>query len=235
MTRPEEINAIVESVGRYDSNNLLTLEAYVLSQLSANSPDPSANLAVLKLYQFNPALTNIATVTAILSLALASLPDPHFNLAISLIAADVSSNKYVADLIRIQALLESCRFTQFWAAYDAGIKVPTYDAKIKAGGAPVSISQQFPAFATQIRKYITSTLGYTYQQISLAQFKAYVHLDKKELTAWISQSGCSVNSDDATLVDFPSTPENIPKPALVKENIKFEQLTKIIGVSRISV
>ncbi|KAI8622783.1 armadillo-type protein [Chytriomyces sp. MP71] len=234
FTQPDEITAIVESVGRYDQSNLPVLEKYVRDQLATGAIDTPANLAVLKLYQFNPPLTNIATVCAILALSLGALPDPDFNLSLCLLGAEVAANKHVAEMVRMQQLLEAARFKEFWAALEAGFKVPAYDAKVKSGGALVKITDVFPAFTNQIRKYITATLSITYQQISLTQFNEYVHLNKKELTEWIVQSGCALNQDDSTLVDFPLISENLPKPALVKENIKFEQLTKIIGVSRIS-
>ncbi|KAJ3008148.1 UNVERIFIED_CONTAM: Eukaryotic translation initiation factor 3 subunit K [Siphonaria sp. JEL0065] len=234
MTRPEKIDLIVDSVDRYNQANLPVLEQYVIDQMKSNEVDSQANLAVLKLYQFNPALSNIATVSAILTLALASLPDPDFNLSLCLLSPETSQSKHVAQIIELQQLLETCRFKQFWSQLEA-FKLPSYDAKdLKNGGSAKKVVELFPQFATRIRSYVTSTLAITYQQISLAQFKESVHLDKKELTEWINQSGCTINQDDATLVDFPLTSENLPKPALVKENIRFEQLTKIIGVSKIS-
>ncbi|KAJ3281782.1 ARM repeat-containing protein [Rhizoclosmatium globosum] len=234
MTRPEEINAIVESVDRYNQANLPVLQQYVIDQMKSNNIDSQANLAILKLYQFNHSLSNIATICAILTLALAALPDPDFNLCLCLLSPEITANKHVAQIIELQQLLETCRFKDFWAQLES-FKLPSYDAKdLKNGGPVKKVLDFFPQFDTRIRNFITSTLAITYQQISLAQFKDSVHLDKAALTQWIKDAGCTINADDASLVDFPLISENLPKPALVKENIAFAQLTKIIASSSFS-
>ncbi|KAI9340843.1 armadillo-type protein [Obelidium mucronatum] len=234
VARPDEINAIVESVDRYNQANLPVLQQYVNDQMKSNSIDGQANLAILKLYQFNPSLSNIATISAILTLALASLPDPDFNLCLCLLSPEVIQNKHIVPIIELQQLLETCNFKEFWGRLES-FKLPSYDVKeLKNGGPVKKVVDVFPQFSSRIRNYVTSTLAITYQQISLAQFKEYIHLDKAELNEWIEQAGCSFSQDDASLIDFPLINENLPKPALVKENIRFEQLTKIIGVSKIS-
>lgn len=59
---------------RYNPDNLTTLEKYVDIQVSDNAYDLDANLAVLKLYQLNPAHYDKDVTAKILLKALTNLP-----------------------------------------------------------------------------------------------------------------------------------------------------------------
>ena len=63
---------------RYNPENLPTLENYVERQAVENSYDLEANLAVLKLYQFNPHLYKVDITCLILLKALTNLPHTDF-------------------------------------------------------------------------------------------------------------------------------------------------------------
>lgn len=63
---------------RYNPENLPTLERYVELQSIENTYDLEANLAVLKLYQFNPATFNMHITCQILLKALTNLPHTDF-------------------------------------------------------------------------------------------------------------------------------------------------------------
>nr|XP_031314507.1 eukaryotic translation initiation factor 3 subunit K-like [Camelus dromedarius] len=71
------VGKTLKGIDRYNPENLATLERYVETQAKENAYDLEANLAVLKLYQFNPAffqttsrpdpvkaLTNLPTPTS---------------------------------------------------------------------------------------------------------------------------------------------------------------------------
>ncbi|XP_041269596.1 eukaryotic translation initiation factor 3 subunit K-like, partial [Onychostruthus taczanowskii] len=60
--------------------NLATLERYVETQAKENAYDLEANLAVLKLYQFNPAFFQTGVTAQILLKALTNLPHTDFTL-----------------------------------------------------------------------------------------------------------------------------------------------------------
>jgi len=59
MTSLDGIKASLENmlkgIERYNPDNIITLEQYVQMQAKENGYDLEANLALLKLYQFNPA------------------------------------------------------------------------------------------------------------------------------------------------------------------------------------
>lgn len=66
-------------MSRYNPENLATLEKYVQAQSQENAYDLEANIAVLKLYQFNQQY-NIDITTQILLKALTNLPHTDFAL-----------------------------------------------------------------------------------------------------------------------------------------------------------
>ncbi|NWV72252.1 EIF3K factor, partial [Malurus elegans] len=77
---------------RYNPENLATLERYVETQAKENAYDLEANLAVLKLYQFNPAFFQTGVTAQILLKALTNLPHTDFTLCKCMIdQAHVSS------------------------------------------------------------------------------------------------------------------------------------------------
>lgn len=63
---------------RYNPENLQTLESYVDYQSRENTYDLEANLAVLKLYQFNPQRYNSNITCQILLKALTNFPHTDF-------------------------------------------------------------------------------------------------------------------------------------------------------------
>ncbi len=74
----------------------------MFEQMEKNTYDRAACLAVLKLYQFNPPLTNYTVIEGILSLALGALPGADFNLCLCLLSEDILTNANVAKLLLIQ-------------------------------------------------------------------------------------------------------------------------------------
>ncbi|KAJ1035555.1 hypothetical protein NDA18_000334 [Ustilago nuda] len=84
-SRPEHIEQLISGVDRYNPQNLDVLHDYLAQQLDDGSYDLLANLAILKLYQFNPNDFNYVVVINILLKALVAAPLPDFNLCISLL------------------------------------------------------------------------------------------------------------------------------------------------------
>lgn len=76
---------------RYNPDNLTTLEKYVEIQSRENAYDLEANLAVLKLYQFNPHRFNMDITCQILLKALTNLPHTDFVLCKCLLSEKLVS------------------------------------------------------------------------------------------------------------------------------------------------
>lgn len=76
---------------RYNPANLANLERYVEMQSRENTYDLEANLAVLKLYQFNPEKFNADITCQILLKALTNYPHTDFTLCKCLLLESVVS------------------------------------------------------------------------------------------------------------------------------------------------
>ncbi|XP_046296145.2 eukaryotic translation initiation factor 3 subunit K isoform X2 [Marmota monax] len=74
------VGKLLKGIDRYNPENLATLERYVETQAKENAYDLEANLAVLKLYQFNPAFFQTTVTAQILLKALTNLPHTDFTL-----------------------------------------------------------------------------------------------------------------------------------------------------------
>ncbi|CAO3699258.1 unnamed protein product [Rhizopus microsporus] len=112
VQRPENIANIINGVERYNPENIDALENYLNHQCENGQYDCEANLAILKLYQFNPQLAKEPIVAKILVKALTALPAPDFNLCLYLLAEHAF--KSIESLTELQQLLEQARYEKFW-------------------------------------------------------------------------------------------------------------------------
>ncbi|KNC99689.1 uncharacterized protein SPPG_05069 [Spizellomyces punctatus DAOM BR117] len=218
--RPEDIHRIVETVDRYNPQNIPVLESYVEEQMERDVYDRDACLAVLKLYQFNPTFNNIEVVTNILGLALGALPDPDFNLCLYMLNEDILTDNSVEKLIHLHHLLEQAKFQEFWAYLNT-----TEGAR--------DLVAKYLHFDRRIREYASVTVGIAYQAIEKERLGEYLALEGVDLDQWIAEKGWNVDKD-SKLVNLPISKENQARPVIVQESIKFEQLTKIIGYGRLT-
>jgi translation initiation factor 3 subunit K len=108
---------MLRGIERYNPENLTRLELYVEEQAAENHYDLEANLAILKLYQFNPHCFRADVVVNILLKALTNLPRTDFIICKCLIdmqLADESDG--IRDVIVLHNLLETCHFKEFWVS-----------------------------------------------------------------------------------------------------------------------
>ncbi|OJD13070.1 eukaryotic translation initiation factor 3 subunit K [Emergomyces pasteurianus Ep9510] len=129
-TRPQHIDVILNGLDRYNPETTTIFQEYVVQQCEDRSFDCYANLALLKLYQFNPHLLHTETTTNILAKALTVFPSPAFSLSLALLPAhtqpfssSTSSSlpmqtsdfiESIQKLARLNTLLESAQYTLFW-------------------------------------------------------------------------------------------------------------------------
>ncbi|KAF6034263.1 hypothetical protein EB796_007430 [Bugula neritina] len=109
------VASLLKGIDRYNPENLVTLERYVAIQCEENTYDLEANLAVLKLYQFNPSYYQTPVTMRILLKALTNLPHTDFILCKSLLDGARIDDESVQKVIHLANLLECCQFTAFWA------------------------------------------------------------------------------------------------------------------------
>uniref|UniRef100_A0A8C4ND73 Eukaryotic translation initiation factor 3 subunit K n=1 Tax=Eptatretus burgeri TaxID=7764 RepID=A0A8C4ND73_EPTBU len=141
---------LLRGIDRYNPENLMTLERYVEIQARENAYDLEANLAVLKLYQFNPQHFQTSVTAQILLKALTNLPHTDFTLCKCLIdKARPLAEKQLSRILYLGDLLETCRFETFWHEL---AKTPELVVGI-AG------------FEDSIRKFVCHVVGITYHHI----------------------------------------------------------------------
>ena len=108
-----QIKSMLQGIERYNPENIKTLEHYVDLQVKWNvghnqywldtfniqarekAYDLEANLALLKLYQFNPTYSNLEVVMQILLKSLTNLPHTDFVLCKCLLSQEVLEDPQV--------------------------------------------------------------------------------------------------------------------------------------------
>ena len=93
-----EIKSMLQGIERYNPENIKTLEHYVDLQAREKGYDLEANLALLKLYQFNPTYSNLQVVVQILLKSLTNLPHTDFVLCKCLLSQELLEDPKVGRL-----------------------------------------------------------------------------------------------------------------------------------------
>ncbi|KAI5122590.1 hypothetical protein M0805_004806 [Coniferiporia weirii] len=224
-TRPELIENLVSGVDRYNPSNVSILEDYLYHQIRSNEYDCLANLAILKLYQFNPALYNPDVVVNVLIKSLTAVPFPDFNLCIALlgerpIAANLDEPDPLPDLLptltALHDLLLQCRFPAFWALFKSNeLQSLRENYTVECAG-----------FEDSIRVVVIKAVMAAFKKISVERLGIYLDLGDDGLAEYVSKLGWTV---DAPVVSIPPNPDNQVEATVVRENIYLPQLSKIIA------
>ncbi|KAJ6649787.1 Eukaryotic translation initiation factor 3 subunit K [Pseudolycoriella hygida] len=200
---------ILKSIERYNPDHLNILEAYVASQAKNNTYDLEANLAVLKLYQFNPNKLNYNITHLILLKALTNFPHTDFTLCKCLLLPAQMDDDTVKTIIYLADILESCDFALFW------MKVGMTDFVANITG-----------FYDSIRKFICHVVGITFQTIEKDYLVRLLgDIDGYALASWIKKYGWK---DEGDLVFIASQDNNI-KTKNITEKIEFESLAQLMA------
>ncbi|PCH33567.1 initiation factor 3 [Wolfiporia cocos MD-104 SS10] len=225
-TRTPLIENLVSGVDRYNPSNVSILEDYLYHQTRSEEYDCLANLAILKLYQFNPDLYNPDVVIYILIKALTSAPFPDFNLCISLLdERPAATNPDEPDplptllpiLTSLYNLLQQCRFPAFWALYRSDEAETLRD----------NYTVECVGFENAVREVVIRAVKAAFTRIGSERLGAYLDLSGGDLTAYVESLGWSI--DPATeVIAVPPNPDNHIESTVVQENIQLPQLSKII-------
>nr|XP_045379340.1 eukaryotic translation initiation factor 3 subunit K isoform X1 [Camelus bactrianus] len=143
------VGKLLKGIDRYNPENLATLERYVETQAKENAYDLEANLAVLKLYQFNPAFFQTTVTAQILLKALTNLPHTDFTLCKCMIDQAHQEERPIRQILYLGDLLETCHFQAFWQALDENM----------------DLLEGIAGFEDSVRKFICHVVGITYQHI----------------------------------------------------------------------
>ncbi|EKM60972.1 uncharacterized protein PHACADRAFT_168319 [Phanerochaete carnosa HHB-10118-sp] len=225
-TRTELIENLVSGVDRYNPSNVGILEDYLYHQIRSEEYDCLANLAILKLYQFNPDLHNPDVVINILIKALAALPFPDFNLCISLLdERPVTANPDEPDplpsllpvLQSLHNLLQQCRFPAFWTLYRSE----------KAESLRDNYTVEVVGFENAVREVVVRAVKAAFQRIGSQRLSSYLDLSGEELSAYAEKLGWAFDASTGVVL-IPPNPDNQIESTVVQENIQLPQLVKVI-------
>ncbi|KAF5377662.1 hypothetical protein D9615_005252 [Tricholomella constricta] len=226
-TRTELIEDLVSGVDRYNPSNVSILEDYLYHQIRSEEYDCLANLAILKLYQFNPELYNPDVVVNILLKALTACPLPDFNLCISLLdERTVSANLDEPDplpsllpiLKGLHSLLYRCRFPAFWTAYRSEELETLRD----------NYTVECVGFENAVREVAIRAVKAAFTQISTERLGSYLELTGTDLQAYIQKLGWTIDAS-SSVISIPPNPDNQIEATIVQESISLPQLTKVIS------
>ncbi|OMH83875.1 Eukaryotic translation initiation factor 3 subunit K [Zancudomyces culisetae] len=218
--RTDKIQEIITTVERYNPQNIPVLEAYLKEQcnsFSEHSNDPAANLALLKLYQFNPELLNIDAIGSILIKALTNLPGNDFILCLYLLSEQIISDESIVKILELKDLLETARFDAFW-------DILSNDSITK------EITGAVKGFDDSIRSMIAKNISVTHQSATSEFLQLALNLDESDLSDFAKQQGWTIN-EETGIVTLPLIKDNEAKAVVISEQIPFVQLTKILASS----
>ncbi|KAJ3476678.1 hypothetical protein NLI96_g10997 [Meripilus lineatus] len=228
-TRTDQIENLVSGVGKCFNRNVGLLEDYLYLQIRTEQYDCLANLAILKLYQFNPDLYNPDVVINILIKALTSSPFPDFNLCISLLDdRPPSVNPDEPDplpallplITTLHSLLQQCRFPAFWQLYNSD----------KAESLRDNYTVECVGFEDAVRDVVIRAVIPAFKRIGSDRLSSYLYLSGDDLIDYVGKLGWTIDQEGVVVI--PPNADNTIVSTVVQENVQLPQLTKIITHSQ---
>uniref|UniRef100_A0A061S947 Eukaryotic translation initiation factor 3 subunit K n=1 Tax=Tetraselmis sp. GSL018 TaxID=582737 RepID=A0A061S947_9CHLO len=200
---------------RYNTEKLAELEKHIDNQVVDRTYQLDANLALLRLYQYQPSRINLNKLLRLLVKALMQLPSRDFQTCLYLVPDHVQAEEAVANLVMLARHLESCRFKDFWAAVEIQRE----------------LLNSVPGFYDAVRSYSVQVLTTTFQRISKTTLSELLKLDGMGLDTLVSakckSAGWSIAPETSgSVIILPKTEENHPKAKQSKD-------TKHIGLNQV--
>ncbi|KAF8533454.1 armadillo-type protein [Trichophaea hybrida] len=219
-SRPEHIDNILSGLDRYNPETVSTFQDYVQYQCEHRTYDALANLALLKLYQFNPHLTKEETITNILVKALLVFPSPDFSLCLHLLPPNIldhaTATDALSDAVRKLALLneliESGGYREFWEAFEHDDMYA--DLVVDCAG-----------FEESMRDAIAVQTNMIAREANKEMVQGWLNASSEDLPAAVARYGWSVEGD---LVKVPINKENEAKTTVFRESVSFGQFQNVI-------
>ncbi|KAF2177946.1 ARM repeat-containing protein [Zopfia rhizophila CBS 207.26] len=227
--RPDHIEQILNGLDRYNPETTAVFQDYVMQQCENQTYDCYANLALLKLYQFNPHLARDETITNILVKALIVFPNPDFSLCLSLLpthtlaplstssqapaAGDAPLSEAVQKLNILNSLLGGADYATFWSTLDSDDLYADLVADVSG-------------FEEQMRVRIAGTVAQAIRVVDRGILESWLNLQGKEFEHFVSSvCGWTIEGKKVTV---PLNKENEAKGTVVRENVKFDQFSRVV-------
>jgi len=205
------VASLLKGIDRYNPENLSVLEKYVTIQAKENTYDLEANLAVLKLYQFNPSFYQTGITVQILLKALTNLPYTDFNLCKSLLEGNRMEDESVMRVMELSDLLETCQFSLFWKTLEED---PEFVAAVTG-------------FADSIRKFICHVIGISFQSVDRSSLAEQLgNISDNDLKSWIEKYQWKSDSSGTVFI---TSQDELVKTKKINEKISFESVVDIMS------
>ncbi|XP_031550675.1 eukaryotic translation initiation factor 3 subunit K-like [Actinia tenebrosa] len=208
------VGKLLNGIDRYNPENLSALEDYVHQQVHDNFYDLDANLAVLKLYQFNPAYSQTTITSQILLKALMNLPNSDFIMCRCVIDDSIQQDPTIQKVITLADLLETCSFAEAWRFVDM----------------EAALTEGITGFHEAIRLYVSYVIGITYQNIDADLASELLGgVQGNDLQEWSKKMGWKFNVDGSIFI---ANQEAHIKSRNIAEKIDFDSVASIIASAR---
>ncbi|CCX16454.1 armadillo-type protein [Pyronema domesticum] len=219
-SRPEHIDAYLSGLDRYNPETVSTFQDYVQLQCENQTYDAMSNLALLKLYQFNPHLTRDETITNILVKALLVFPSPDFSLCLHLLPPNVLDANTATDdlsaavrkLCVLNELIESASYREFWTAYESD----DLYADLVADCA---------GFEETMRDAIALQISMIAREVKKDFVQGSLNVNDDNLTPLLQRYGWTVEGD---MIKIPINKENEAKTMVFRESVAFNQFQGVV-------
>lgn len=255
-TRPDDINTLLEGLDRYNVDNLSLFQAYVATQCQNGTFDIEANLALLKLYQFNTEISRDEdTVLNILVKGLVRFWAPDFMLALHLLPPYVgevvrqssndkkTNNKSINDTNDKSSSNANDGAEDIEGGYLDGFaenvqkllglfrlldasKYSEFWSTFESDDSYADLVADVTDFESALRKSIAQTVEISARKMPVAVLEEWSNLSGNRFQEWVTKS--LGWSIDGTTVVIPGNKENEAKPVVTSETLRFEQLSKLI-------
>ncbi|KAF3078116.1 hypothetical protein TWF569_003993 [Orbilia oligospora] len=231
--RPEHITAILNGLDRYNPETTTIFQEYVAQQCEDSTYDCYANLALLKLYQFNPHLTNSETITNILVKALTAFPSSDFSLCRHLLPPNflppipnaTELTEAVQKLTTLNSLLESCNFKEFWNTLDSDDLFADLIADVQ--GFEDTIRRRITGVDTSdVETRIPGVIDSSMREIERTMLEDWLNLRDEKFEEFVtSVAGYQI---DGNTVIISLNKDNEAKPTITRESVKIDQFSRVI-------
>jgi translation initiation factor 3 subunit K len=206
-----------QGADKYSPDRLNDLQRHVATQAAQGFYDRDANLALLRLYNFETELVHVQTVANVLIMALMQLPEADFTMLLHLIPENIQAEPLIGAVISLDRHLEGFRFAQFWSEVD----------RLR------DILNPINGFYEAVRRYILQSISTTFQTLSRASLSQSLKSDGATLDNMIADkiasSGWNIGQDN--VIRFPKRRMQQAQPQAQKPAAQFEKLLPVLKLA----
>ncbi|KAI7266003.1 Eukaryotic translation initiation factor 3 subunit [Hortaea werneckii] len=227
--RPENIDAILNGLDRYNPETTGVFQDYVAQQCQDQSYDCYANLALLKLYQFNPHLTQLETTTNVLAKALTVFPSPDFSLCLSLLPPYVLAQSRNSEKTGAAPSGTLAEAVQHLSLLHNQLNNAQYDAfwdTLNGDDLYADLVADVQGFEELLRVRIAVVVSQCMQEVQRSILEGWLNLQGAKFDNFVREvCGWKIEGEKVVI---PLNKENEARSSVVRENVKFEQFGRMV-------